>query len=197
MKMSSTKVSRREATQNRLTAMQHPLRAEILRLMRDRGLSSPVELARILEEDVSKVAHHVKRLKELDCAEMVETRPVRGATEHFYRATEQSLVSLEEWEELGSAGKQWFVAEIVQNIIDDVVVAEKAQVIGSDKDLHLTRTPIMIDAEGLREGMEIFEAARLAMVEVETRSAERAAAGEDQRFPASSSLALFRMPRTT
>jgi hypothetical protein len=193
----TTKTHRRAATQNRLTAMQHPLRGELLRLLLDRGPASPVQLARIVSEDTSNVAHHMKRLAELDCAELVETRQVRGATEHIYRATERSLVSLEEWEELGPAEKHWFVAEIFQQIVDDFVASEKAQVVGADKDLHLTRTPLMVDAQGLQEGMEIFEAARMAMAEVAARSAERSAAsGQDQSFPISSSLALFRMPRS-
>jgi DNA-binding transcriptional ArsR family regulator len=185
-----TKAQRREATQNRLKAMSHPLRGEILRVLAERGPISPVQIGRVLEEKTENIAYHMNKLVALDCAELVEERKVRGAVEHIYRATERSLVSTEEWEELGPAEKHWFVAEIFQQTIDDFVTSEKAQVVGSERDLHLTRTPIMVDAEGFEEAMRIYEDARLAIVEVERRSAER---GGDCR-PASSNLSLFPMP---
>jgi predicted transcriptional regulator len=194
----STKAQRRDITQNRLTAMSHPLRAEVLRILVERT-ASPVEMGRELEEETSNVSFHVKRLVELDCAELVRTRQRRGATEHFYRATERSLVSTEEWENLAPAEAHWFCAEIFQQVIDDFVASEKAQLMGSEKDLHLTRTPALLDRDGLDEGMKIFERARLEMVEVERRCMERAAerTDADERFPVSSSLALFRVPRPT
>ena len=189
----ASKAERREITQNRLKAMSHPLRAEILRILVER-VASPAELGRELEADTPNVAHHVKRLVELDCAELISTRPVRGATEHFYRATERSLISLEEWEALNPAKGEWLLAEIFQKKIDDFIASERAHLLGRDKDFHLTRTPIMLDAEGLQEGMEVYERARLEMIEVERRVAERAS---PDRFPASSSLTLIRVPRTT
>jgi hypothetical protein len=39
-------------------------------------------------------------LVRLECVELVSERPVRGAVEHFYRATELHLIDTDEWEEL-------------------------------------------------------------------------------------------------
>ena len=42
----------------------------------------------------------MRELERLDCIELVETRPVRGATEHFYRATARAFFSADEWVQL-------------------------------------------------------------------------------------------------
>jgi DNA-binding transcriptional ArsR family regulator len=70
-------------------ARSHPLRRAILVEL---GLGTEVsasKLARKLETNVPQVSYHLKRLAELDCAELV--REVRGkggnTVEHLYRAT--------------------------------------------------------------------------------------------------------------
>src|SRR5687767_10213230 len=91
---------RERSTRNRLKAMSHPWRARILRLLVERGIQSPAELARALGAELSDVSYHTRRLEELECVELVKTRPVRGALEHFYRAIELHLIDTSEWEEL-------------------------------------------------------------------------------------------------
>src|SRR6478735_9451146 len=95
----STKTQRRKATENRIKAMSHPLRASILRILVERT-ASPAEMARELGEELSNVSYHTKQLVEFECAELVSTRPVRGALEHFYRATERHLIDTADWEDL-------------------------------------------------------------------------------------------------
>ena len=66
----STKTQRRKATKNRIKAMSHPLRGEILRILTERT-SSPAEMARELDEELSNVSYHTKQLVEFECAELV------------------------------------------------------------------------------------------------------------------------------
>jgi len=153
--------------------MTHPLRAQILRLLVERGVSSPSELARALGEDLRNVSYHTRRLEELGCAEEVETRPVRGTVQHFYRAIERHLIDTHEWDQLDPIVAEDMVCGNMQLIVDDFVASKKAAIVGSDKNFHLTRTPMNLDAEGYEEGMAVFERCRLEMSEVERRSAER------------------------
>jgi len=111
---------------------------------------------------------------------------------HIYRATERALVDTSEWDEMQPVEAQGFVAVSMQAVIDDFVAAERAQTVGQDPDFHLSRTPMMLDQRGLEEGLEIYEAARLAMADVERRSAERTQDAE--AFRVSSSFALFKVP---
>jgi DNA-binding transcriptional ArsR family regulator len=189
----STKTQRRKATESRIKAMSHPLRASILRILADRT-ASPAEMARELDEELSNVSYHTKQLVEFDCAELVSTRPVRGALEHFYRATERHLIDTEEWEELDPVIAEDLVCEFMQKILDDFIASAKARLIGGDKDFHLTRTPLVLDDEGLQEALEVHEKARLELLEIEARSGARLVKSGEDGTPVSSSQGLFKMP---
>jgi DNA-binding transcriptional ArsR family regulator len=189
----STKSQRRKATETRIKAMSHPLRASILRILADRT-ASPAEMARELDEDLSNVSYHTKQLVGFECAELVSTRPVRGALEHFYRATERHLIDTEEWEELDPLVAEGVLCEIMQKMLDDFVASAKARLIGGDKDFHLTRTPLVLDEEGLQEALEVQEKARLELIEIEARSAARIVKSGGEGTNVSSSQALFKMP---
>lgn len=61
------------------------LRARLLGML-DGKTASPAELARELDRPVNLVAYHVGTLARAGVVELVDTRPRRGSTEHFYRA---------------------------------------------------------------------------------------------------------------
>jgi DNA-binding transcriptional ArsR family regulator len=54
-------------------------------------VASPSELAAEQDAPVSDVAYHVRVLRELGVIELVSTRQVRGATQHFYRSAQPYL----------------------------------------------------------------------------------------------------------
>ncbi|HEX4670096.1 MAG TPA: winged helix-turn-helix domain-containing protein [Solirubrobacterales bacterium] len=193
----ASKVRHRKATQNRLDAVSHPLRAAMLRILVERT-ASPVEMARELgERSVPNVSYHAKRLVALDCAELVEERKVRGAVEHRYRATERHLVETDEWDELVAKSPelaQHLVGEYMQAILDDFTASVRARMIGSNENFHLTRTPMVVDAEGLRNGMEIQERCRLELLENERLSAERRSKNGAEAIHVSSCQGFFEVP---
>jgi predicted transcriptional regulator len=185
---------RRSGLSRRVVALSYPLRAELLRELVERDLASPSELARKLNADLGKVSYHIKRLVELECAELVETRPAGGALEHFYRATELHVIDESEWQEIDSAIADDILCGNVQMIMDDFVASKKAGIVGSDPDCHVTRTPMVLDVEGVREGLEHFEACRLEMSEIQRRCTERQAGSARPPIPITSSLFFFKMP---
>ncbi|HET7508924.1 MAG TPA: helix-turn-helix domain-containing protein [Solirubrobacterales bacterium] len=179
---------------NRLEAMRHPLRSRMLRLLVERGVMSPSELSAALEAELSNVSYHMHRLEELECAELVETRPVRGAVEHFYRAIERHLIETEEFEELDPISAEDLLANSFQRILDDFVASRRAKMIGFDKHFHLTRTPMILDAKGYEDGMALYERSRLAMSEIERESAERLGDSEAGAIAISANFLLFKVP---
>jgi DNA-binding transcriptional ArsR family regulator len=189
----STKTQRRKATENRIKAMSHPLRASILRILVERT-ASPAEISRELDEELSNVSYHTKQLVGFECAELVSTRPVRGALEHFYRATERHLIDTEEWEELDPVIAEDLICEFMQKILDDFVASARAKLIGSDKDFHLTRTPLVLDQEGLQEALEAHERARLEILEIEARSAARMVDSGEEGTRVSTAQGCFKLP---
>jgi DNA-binding transcriptional ArsR family regulator len=68
-----------------LAALRHPLRREILRLMESEDAISPRELSSLLEQPLSNVSYHVRVLADCEAVALVNTIPVRGSMQHFYR----------------------------------------------------------------------------------------------------------------
>jgi len=190
--MAVSSAKNRTATENRMKAMSHPLRSAVYGLIAE-GPKSPTQISRLVgDEDVPKVSYHCKKLVEYGCAELVGTRPVRGATEHFYRALDRHAVEDGEWMELvenDPTAAIRLVGEFVQPIIDDFTEAARNGEVGKDENFHITRTPVALDAAGIAEGMKIFAEAREAMHGV----LERVAARGGETVSYSSSLAFFRV----
>jgi predicted transcriptional regulator len=178
--------------------MQHPLRAEVFRLIRETPAAiSPAEVARELEADVPTVSYHVRKLAEYDCVEEVENRPVRGVVEHFYRATDSHLIDIEEWAELVEQDPE--VAEVLtdefmQTIVDDFTASRRASIVGTDEKFWICRVPHVLDEEGLDEALEAANAYEAKMAEIAARSAARLES-DDPGIPVSSSIVLFKMPQ--
>ena len=189
----ATKTQRRSATQNRLVAMSHPLRADVMRVLSERT-ASPKEIADELGEPIPNVSHHAKRLVQLGCAELVDKRQVRGAIEHFYRATERPLVDTEEWDDLHPLIAEKIVCDVMQAGLDDFVSSAKSGMVGSDERFHLTRTRLLLDEEGMTEALEIQERARLEIMEAQERAADRAANAAAETFHVTSWLGCFEVP---
>ncbi len=191
--MPTTSDRRRLESERLMKAMSHPLRASILRVLNERT-ASPAELARELDDHLHNVSYHTKRLEQLGCIELVKERHVRGAVEHFYRATTRALVDSSDWEALDPVIKEDLVGESMQQILDDFVTSARAKLVGSDKEFWLTRTPMVLDDEGLKEALAIHARAFEELQEVEARSAERLLKEKGTGRPVSSSQALFKMP---
>jgi predicted transcriptional regulator len=179
--------------------MSHPLRAEAFRLIRDRGPLSPAEVARILEADLRDVSYHVRKLSEFSCVEEVQHRHVRGAVEHFYRATEQHMIDTEEWGELAESEPQMaevITDECMQGIVDDYTASRHASIVALDEEFWIVRTPMILDPEGVQEALEASAEYEDRMTEIATRSAERRLAADTEEVPISSSAVLFKMPKS-
>ena len=72
-----------------MKALAHKERVEILSILSERE-ASPSELSEVIKASLSKIAYHVKVLKDFDLIELVRTAPRRGAVEHFYRAKQRA-----------------------------------------------------------------------------------------------------------
>lgn len=95
-----TAVQVRGTIDNRLVkALSHELRARILSVLNER-VASPKQLSILLDEPLSRTSYHVEVLRDLKCIELVDEKPVRGATEHFYRGITRSFLSDTDWAQL-------------------------------------------------------------------------------------------------
>jgi len=68
-----------------LVALRHPLRRRILREMAGEEAISPRQLSAALRQPLSNVSYHVRVLADCSAVTLVDTLPVRGSMQHFYR----------------------------------------------------------------------------------------------------------------
>jgi DNA-binding transcriptional ArsR family regulator len=81
--------------------MGHPLRAEVLVELRDKGVTSPARFAAARELSLPVVSYHFRVLLQKRLIRQTRTRPVRGATEHFYGITKRGREALARAEAMG------------------------------------------------------------------------------------------------
>lgn len=76
------------STAQLIAALNHQCRREILRLLHEVDESqSPARISKKLRIPLSTVSYHIKVLRDLGAIVCVNTRPARGALEHFYDST--------------------------------------------------------------------------------------------------------------
>jgi hypothetical protein len=180
---------------NRLKAKAHPLRRSIWRILSERT-ASPKELADELEAKVPLCSHHTKRLVKLGVAELVEKRQVRGAIEHFYRATERETVDDSEFVALledDPDSAREILCSNYQLQIDDFTKSVEAGILGSDDEFLVDRTKVVVDARGCRELLDLFDGVEVdAVTAIVQRSAERRAASGEEAVSMSVNLAIIK-----
>lgn len=119
-------------------------------------VASPNELARELREPIGNVAYHVRCLVELGAIEMVDTKPVRGATEHFYRAMERPMLTDAEMETLTPEERQGNFGLSLQVITADAGRALAAGTWGTRADSCAVRIPGFVDEEGWAQLRDVY-----------------------------------------
>jgi DNA-binding transcriptional ArsR family regulator len=153
-------------------ALDHVLRQHIL-LTAVQGEVSPKELSKALNEGLSQVSYHVKVLRD-DCDGIIEqtrTEPRRGAVEHYYRATAKTLLPAKAWCRVKKGMRAVVGAGQASDLFNDLADALKAGKLQGAHD-HITRTPLVLDAEGQRNVKAIAERATKE-VEREQRAAAK------------------------
>ena len=108
-----------------IKALGHPLRQRILQSL-NKEIASPSELATKLEEPLGNVSYHVKILESCDAIELVRTAPVRGALEHFYRATMRARLEEEHWTQLPESIRRELFDQTIQQIWTNMTAASEA-----------------------------------------------------------------------
>src|SRR3954454_6503354 len=130
-------------------ALAHPLRARILQRLGER-VASPGDLAVELGAPLGVVSYHVRMLRDYDCVELVRTEPVRGALQHFYRATARPNLDEAQWRTLPTTLRGELIGETIQGIVGDLAEAADAGRL-EDPDVVLKRTLLELDARGYRK----------------------------------------------
>jgi len=150
----------------------HPLRIKILEALTDH-VASPNVLADKLETDLSGVAYHTRELDRLGALELVDTGRVRGAIEHFYKATPRAFVGDPQWRKVPPSLLSGVSAATLQTFLDKAIAALEAGTLDGRGDTVFRWMPISLDEEGWQEIVAIMEEATKLMLAAHLRSQDR------------------------
>jgi DNA-binding transcriptional ArsR family regulator len=171
----------------------HPLRQRILHLLSE-GTSSPNQIAQRFGEPLGNVSYHVKILLENDAIELVETRPVRGAIEHIYRATMRPFLDDTHWAQLPLATRHTIFAQKLEQIGEHLLHAGHAK--GFDRiETHVSWTPLQLDEQGWHEMADVLVGVLAEAARIEAESLTRLASADESAEPIRSELAIQHFER--
>lgn len=162
----------REQAESLGTIVSHALRRRLWDAIAERPIS-PRELADQLGEPVNDVAYHVRVLRDMGVIELAGTRPVRGATQHFYRAVRRPHLTNEEVEALSPEDSAANATNIFQLEFADAAASLEAGRLVERPEHFIFRRALTLDEEGWQEFHEIFAETAERLYEVEARCVDR------------------------
>ncbi len=152
-------------------ALAHPLRTRILAALENRT-ASPTELASELDAPLGVVSYHVRRLHALRFLKLVKRVPRRGAVEHYYTTVAGPRITDDAWMSTPTIVKQATISAALAELGTQASSAVLAG--GFDRaDCHLTRTPLILDAQGWEEISRELSAVLDRIQKIETESQKR------------------------
>lgn len=174
-------------------AFAHPLRVQILIILNER-VASPNLLSQELDQSLNLVAYHVRVLEKYDCIELVDTKQRRGATEHFYRATRRQFLTDSEWARMPESLRPGLAGAMLKSVFEDLEDASKSGTLDEVEDLHLSRTPMVVDKQGWGDISTLLKGTLDRVLEIQTEASERLATGEEQGILSKVHMLHFKSP---
>jgi DNA-binding transcriptional ArsR family regulator len=174
-------------------AFAHPLRVQILIILNEK-VASPNMLAQELDQSLNLVAYHVRVLEKYDCIELVDTKQRRGATEHFYRATRRQFLSDDQWSRMPASLRPGMAGAVLRSVFEDIEDASKTGTLDEVDDMHLSRTPMVLDRQGWEDVSETLKGSLDRLLEIQTESSERLADSDEKGVLAKVHLMHFKSP---
>jgi DNA-binding transcriptional ArsR family regulator len=156
--------------------------------------ASTSEVADTIGEPVSNVAYHVRMLRDLGWIEEVRSEQRRGAVEHYYRATHRPMLDDEAVAELDPLTRDAAASMAIEGSFADAMAAVRGGTITARDELHLSRTPMLLDEEGWKNVSKVFEETFERLMDAQAESDERRSQSGEEGIPVSASILYFEMP---
>jgi DNA-binding transcriptional ArsR family regulator len=136
-----------------IKALAHPLRWQIVESLVERGEASPVELARLLDQPLATVSHHVRVLRDLRSIELTRTEQRRGALEHYYRATMPAFFDDEQWEQIPKPLRRGLAGQVFRQVFSEAAAAGDVGAFDS-VGAHLDRMIVELDDQAWHDASD-------------------------------------------
>lgn len=180
---------------HRLTkALSHPLRVSILAIANQREIS-PKEYADEFDAPLTTVAYHFRRLKKLDCIELVGEVPVRGAHEHRYRGSRRGLITDANWEAFSRGIQTSLRVAGLQDLLNRCRQALDAETFDSREDAVFYWVAGVVDEIGWSKFAQAMKRLIDEVADIEVESVERMAATGEDCIPMTFAVSGFESPK--
>lgn len=174
-------------------AIGHPVRALILAEANDRVMS-PSQFARLHDLDLSGVSYHFRELEKYGCLEEVATVPVRGAHQHFFKATRGALFDGKVWEQLPETVRNRWSGKTTTHLLEAITDAMLQETFDERTDRALAWKKQILDEQGWQKIADIFRKATYATIKEAKAAERRVEAGEAEPMLASWAFLFFKSP---
>jgi DNA-binding transcriptional ArsR family regulator len=175
-------------------ALSHPLRRQILTALDSGRVASPAELAAELDVHLSNISYHFKTLVRLEAIELVDTQPVRGTIEHFYRSRlrpTEAVQALELPEQVRASLTAHEVGEVIDRIRD--LSGEGGL---GDSRSQVRSSTLDLDEQGQQEVAEVVAEALERVSAIQAEAGKRLKSlPKEQRQTQRAELALMHLMR--
>jgi DNA-binding transcriptional ArsR family regulator len=143
---------------------------------------------------VNYLAHHIRVLRDCGYIELVDTAQRRGATEHFYRATEAANVTREISKLLPKSMREGITAEMIYAIVERITAAIEADTFDARDERHVSWIPMTLDEQGWQALVDLKARALEEELEIESEARERMAGSGAPGITATAVSMLFESP---
>jgi DNA-binding transcriptional ArsR family regulator len=174
-------------------AIAHPTRAQILAEANERVMS-PTQFAKRHDLDVSAVSYHFRQLEKYECLELVAEVPVRGATEHFYKATRRALFDGKAWDNLPENIRNKISGQTITRLLGAISEAMLEETFDERGDRALGWDKVPLDERGWVEIAGVFRDCILRALKAAEEAEQRLAASEEEGILASWAFLFFKSP---
>jgi DNA-binding transcriptional ArsR family regulator len=187
-------------------ALSHPTRCEILAFLTEQDIASPVEMERAglgengaSEPHVKKLPHisyHIRVLSDYGLIRLVDSRPVRGSTEHFYEAVGRMMLDIDEWSKLPPRAKNDVSIKAVEESFSLAAKALSAGTFDSFNERAVINLTLRLDEDGFKQlAEEITDFALQRCEQLQAEAAGRVEGDMSKLMFSSASFLLYESPR--
>lgn len=149
---------------NLIAALEHPTRVHAVDVLNER-IASAAEIAKEIGRSTEHASYHLKRLRELKVIELVDVTQTPGGrvTGRYYRALVQPWYDSESWQQVDRKHQIAITSTILALCNADMAEAVRTRTI-HDGDTHISRTPLVLDREGIEEVVALLDQALLEIL---------------------------------
>jgi predicted ArsR family transcriptional regulator len=173
-----------------IRAMAHKDRYLALHILNER-VASPNELAKEIGTPTSRLAYHVRELEKYGCIELIGTKPRRGATEHFYRATKRAFFDDEDWVRMPRSFRESVIGRHLAMAGRYIGEALEEGTFEARPDRHHSWTRMIVDEQGWTDSMAVLLEALDKLLEIQAASSDRLDEGAGPAIPMAVSMMGF------